>query len=286
MSDDAPRRHLRRARELQSAFRRAPVGGKLAGLKKLFYRMTASAFDRQAKAVEALIDVVDDLAAEVDQGVAPVRTGGRPAGSVEAGVGVEEGTPRSLAAIADVGAEMMMPEKVLLYGLIFGLKPRRCLEIGTFRGGSAQVIHAAMDDNGFGRLVCVDPEPRMTPEVRERIAARSTVIQGPSPDVLPEARRAAGGAFGFALIDGDHGRAGVLRDIEGVLEHVDDGAYLLFHDCHFHEVEAAIDEALRRHPRRLVDCGVLSVARNPVTTDDGEEVVWGGLRLLRHFSVH
>jgi predicted O-methyltransferase YrrM len=276
---------LRRARELQRTFRRDPVGGKLTALKRLFFRLTASAFDRQAKAVEALLDVVEDLAAEKAGGVAwPAAGAAASAGRPVPEMPLAEGSPRSLPVIVDVGAEMLMPEKVLLYALVFGLKPQRCLEIGTFRGGSAAVICAAMDDNGFGRLVCVDPEPRIPPEVSERIAPRATILQGPSPEVLDEARKAAGGPFAFALIDGDHSTAGVLRDVEGVLDQVVGGAYLLFHDCHFAEVAAAVDESLRRHPRKLVDCGVLSVTAKPTTTEGGGEVVWGGLRLLRHLG--
>ena len=94
-----------------------------------------------------------------------------------------------------------------------------------------------------------------------------------------------GGELDVALIDGDHSRDGVRRDIEGVLEHVAEGGYLLFHDCHFFEVAEAIDRALEDHPQELVDCGILSTARNPVEGEgshlDGRPVVWGGLRLLR-----
>lgn len=283
-AEGAPKRRelLRRARELQLAFRRAPVGGRWVALKRLAYRLTASAFDRQAKAVEALLGVVEEIAVEID-GLAgapePPFSGLAPVREVN-----EEGTPRSVSKILEVDAAMSMPERILLYSLVFGLKPRRCLEIGTFRGGSAAVICAAMDDNGFGRLACVDPEPRIPPEIRERIAARATVVQGSSPEVLERAREAAGGRFDFALIDGDHSVEGVLRDISGVLPEMTDGAYLLFHDCHFIDVAEAIDEALRRHPQRLVDCGVLSVHRNPMAgeTYRGWPVVWGGMRLLKY----
>jgi len=185
----------------------------------------------------------------------------------------------------NTSVEMLLPERLLLYSTVFGLKPRRALEIGTFRGGSASLICAAMDDNGFGKLVCVDPEPRILPEAEERIRGRATVIAGASPDVLPRAREAAGGAFDFALIDGDHSREGVVRDVEGTLPHLADEAYLLFHDCHYFEVEEAIDAVLVARGGELVDGGVLSTARNPVegegSTQDGRQVVWGGLRLLR-----
>ena len=60
-------------------------------------------------------------------------------------------------------AQMRMPERVALYSLIFGIQPRNCLEIGTFRGGSAAIICAAMDDLDFGQLACIDPMPQVEP---------------------------------------------------------------------------------------------------------------------------
>jgi len=46
-------------REAQHRFRAEPVGGRLARLKRLVFWFTASAFDRQAKVVEALIDELE-----------------------------------------------------------------------------------------------------------------------------------------------------------------------------------------------------------------------------------
>ena len=51
-------------RELQRKFRQEPVGGRLVPLKRLITWFSASAFDRQGKVVEALIDLVEDLVQE------------------------------------------------------------------------------------------------------------------------------------------------------------------------------------------------------------------------------
>ena len=51
-------------RALQSSFRKEPVGGRLMQLKRLVFWFSASAFDRQAKVVEALIDVTEELERE------------------------------------------------------------------------------------------------------------------------------------------------------------------------------------------------------------------------------
>jgi predicted O-methyltransferase YrrM/SAM-dependent methyltransferase len=191
--------------------------------------------------------------------------------------------PGRFGIIYTTPAHMTGSERVLLYGFTFGLRPARTLEIGTFRGGSALVICAALDDIGSGALVCVDPAPQVAPEHWAQISHRATLFAEPSPDVLPRAMDAAGGPFDLALIDGDHQFAGVVRDIEGVLPVLAPEAHLLFHDAHYFEVAAAIDRMLAAHADVLSDCGMVSTERTVEDrTIDGHQVVWGGLRLLRY----
>lgn len=63
---EAPRfqRRLAVIRALQRSFREQPVGGRLTSLKRALYWFTASAFDRQAKVIEELIEFVDELGRE------------------------------------------------------------------------------------------------------------------------------------------------------------------------------------------------------------------------------
>ena len=173
---------------------------------------------------------------------------------------------------------MTMSERVLLYGLIAGLRPQRCLEVGTFKGGSALIIAAALDDLGAGRLACVDPNAQIQPEHWRLIAHRASLFPGPSPEVLLQASQAVGGKFDFALIDGDHSTAGVIRDIQGILPHLADQAFLLFHDAHNAEVIRGIEHCLRENAKHLTDAGLLSTEKTP---DAVPGVFWGGLRLLR-----
>jgi predicted O-methyltransferase YrrM len=297
---------MERIQAMQRDFRAKPLGGKLLPIKKIFHWFVASAFDRQAKVIESLLTVVDDLSIEVQRLSRSVshmenELSGTRRSEITSGSSVDPthsewvatddpSLVASMAAILNVCAEMMEPERVLLYSLVFALKPSFCLEIGTFRGGSSSIICRAMDDNGRGRLVCVDPELRIPDGVWASIRHRVTLIQGASPEALAEARKVVPSRFDLALIDGDHRYEGALSDIEGVLEHLEDGAYIVLHDCHFFDVRDAIREALRRHPDALVDCGVVSVTENPQVGEDsivdGKQVVWGGLYLLRvtHFN--
>ena len=205
----------------------------------------------------------------------PVSTG--PASSTSAAA-PQDFVPNRFEVVHDAPVWMTMSERVLLYGLIAGLRPRRCLEIGTFQGGSALIITAALDDLGQGKLACVDPDPKVRPEHWSTIAHRATLFAAPSPDILPEAARAVGGKFDFALIDGDHRTEGVLRDIEGTLPLLEDHAYLLFHDAHNADTAAGIDQAVSNPKNGLTDAGMLSTEK---TADAVPGVFWGGLRLLR-----
>jgi SAM-dependent methyltransferase len=191
--------------------------------------------------------------------------------------------PGRFGIIYTTPAHMTSAERVLLYGLTFGLRPRRTLEIGTFRGGSALVICAALDDIGNGTLTCVDPVPQIAPEHWAQVSHRATLFAEPSPDALPRAMAAAGGPFDLALIDGDHEFPGVVRDIEGVLPVLAPEAHLLFHDAHYWEVADAIDRMLGTHADCLSDCGMLSTERTEENRSvNGRQIVWGGLRLLRY----
>jgi predicted O-methyltransferase YrrM len=176
---------------------------------------------------------------------------------------------------------MTMAERIVLYALVIGLRPRRCLEIGTFKGGSALIIAAALDDSGDGILACVDPNAQIKPEHWKEIAHRAILFQKPSPEILPDASRAVGGKFDFALIDGDHSTEGVVRDISGVLPLLESPAYLLLHDAHNQEVISGIRTVLAHPENRLTYCGPISTEK---TVDSSPGVAWGGLRLLRFFA--
>jgi len=187
--------------------------------------------------------------------------------------------PLRLTVVHDAPVHQLMSERLMLYSLVFGIQPERALEIGTLYGGSTMIMCAAMDDVGKGKIACVDPEPRVTPEHWRLVEHRATMVQGYSPDVLPDAVSAVGGPFDFALIDGDHTHAGVVRDFEGVLPHLADEAWMLFHDAHYYEVRDAIDEVLAKHGDQLHDAGLVSTPDAP--EPDNPEIRWGGFRLVR-----
>ena len=62
-----PDRPAEVVRSLIAEFRREPVGGWLLLPKRIAFWLTASAFDRQTKILEALLEAVEDLESRVEE---------------------------------------------------------------------------------------------------------------------------------------------------------------------------------------------------------------------------
>ena len=175
---------------------------------------------------------------------------------------------------------MSRAERLLLFTLAFTLHPRRYVEIGTFQGGSALIVNAALDAlESDGRIFCVDPEPRVSPENWQKLSQRAQMFKGFSPAILQEVATAAGAPFDLALIDGDHSYDGAHRDAAGIFPYMQSGAYMLFHDGFFPDVKRAIDDFVVARQDKLVDFGLLT---REITTQAGDTgaVEWGGIRVV------
>lgn len=188
----------------------------------------------------------------------------------------------ALEVIRWAPAWMTRAERLMLFSLIFALRPARYLEIGTFQGGSALIVAAAMDAvQSESRMICVDPEPKIDPKHWACLQHRVTLLRGRSPGILSQASQEAAGNFDFVLIDGDHTGEGVLRDARGVLPYVCDGAYLLFHDCFYPEITRALDDFSRQHAPHVVDFRSLTREVTMPEKEGAKPVQWGGLRMMQ-----
>lgn len=181
--------------------------------------------------------------------------------------------------IASLPVFLQLPEGQLLYALVTNLRPQRVLEIGTCKGGSAAIISRALDQGGDGILACVDPYPDIQIDWDE-IAHRAVLLEGFSPQVLPQASEQAGGLFDLALIDGEHTYNAVWADGLGVLPFMAPGGYLVFHDAFHPPVRAAINDLIGS-VFGLVDCGMISRHENYDAASPGGSGPWGGFRLVR-----
>lgn len=187
-----------------------------------------------------------------------------------------------LAAIPDDVSWMTPAERLLLFSLVLSLRPRWYLEIGTFKGGSALIACAAMNaaENREGKLILIDPNAQIAPEHWSFLEERSLLIKEPSPAALrcipPEAR----GQIAFALIDGDHSFQGALSDARAVLPLMCPGGMMVFHDGFYDEVRRAIDQFVQEHTDQVTDYGLFSREYVGQVLEDGQQVKWGGLRLV------
>jgi len=177
---------------------------------------------------------------------------------------------------------MAPSEKLLLYALIYAIRPERYLEIGSWEGGSALTVVAAMDAaKTRGVVICVDPKPNFAEGLVKQIRHRAKIITAYSPDALPEAQRAADGVFDFVLIDGDHSYLGALSDARGVMRHITDDAWILVHDSHNPIVTRAIDDFVGEYGGRVIDLGHLTREFIQQPLDGQPSARWFGFRLLK-----
>ena len=176
-----------------------------------------------------------------------------------------------LSVVFDAPAQLSMTERLTLLSLVLGLRPERALEVGSFRGGSAQIIVHAMDLNKAGELVMVDPRPQLADGLWSTISHRATLLAESSPEAL----HSIDGDFEFVFIDADHTRSGVLADVTAVAERLRPGGVIILHHVLYEESRAGIEEALQSTD--LIDCG--SLCTNASFDEAGRS--WAGLGMLR-----
>ena len=181
----------------------------------------------------------------------------------------------SMDVIVEAPTEMSLDERLFLYSLVRGSAPATVLEIGTSQGGSAAIFAAALEANGAGTVVGIDPMPRI--ELPEALFhGRFRLVTGESPAAIEEAARVAGAPFDLVLIDGIHIYQQAADDLAGVLPFMAPQGYVLFHDSFHFGVSEAIREAVESDPT-LHDCGYVCARPRRV----GDLLTHSGFRLVR-----
>jgi predicted O-methyltransferase YrrM len=171
--------------------------------------------------------------------------------------------------------DMSIGDRIVLYGLIRGLKPESYLEIGVRWGGSARIVAAALEANGSGKAVGLDPNLKAFRPSRSKLYGRYHLVQGYSPEDTGRAVADLGGQADFIFIDAIHTYTAVKADLEEAAGHLADGGHILLHDAFHQGINAAADEFLAKNPD-FVDLGIVS--RN---AEVGDPVSYMGFRLIR-----
>ncbi|MEX0802092.1 MAG: class I SAM-dependent methyltransferase [Candidatus Binatia bacterium] len=136
---------------------------------------------------------------------------------------------------------MSNAERCALPTILHRLKPALSLEIGTYQGGSLQVLSDHSE-----KVVSLDIDPIVAqsldgnfPNVEFRSGDSRTVL----PQLVDELN-ASRRAVQFVLIDGDHSADGVCRDIESVLKlNIWERLVVLMHDSFNPECRRGMKEA-------------------------------------------
>lgn len=184
----------------------------------------------------------------------------------------------AIQIVKNAPAQLSSTERFLLFTLVRSLSPAVVVEIGTFRGGSASIIAAALRSAQFGHAWCIDPHPKLAIQWSD-ISDRATLIQESSPDAFATISKLIPAPIDFVFIDGDHSYDAVVRDTLALISHLADNAWLLYHDAASHAVADAIDHCLENIPQ-LRDAGMLSRYFN---ADSWPGELFAGMRLL-HFQ--
>jgi len=124
--------------------------------------------------------------------------------------------------------QMTRCEKYAFSRLLEIAKPEVAIEIGTYKGGSLQLV-----SKNANHVYSLDISPTCKEELSQHFSNvefltgdSKTLVDG----VLTEIK-SRGSELGFVLIDGDHSSEGVRGDINAVLKHVPTrDVYIVFHD--------------------------------------------------------
>lgn len=180
-------------------------------------------------------------------------------------------------------------ERLMLFNLIYCLRPQEYIEVGIRFGGASLIVSKAMDaSSSDGKLYLVDASPEVADDTWKQIEHRSELIEGWSPGVLTDAAKTARAPFDFAFIDAGHQMEAVLRDSVGVFPFLADGAYLLFHDAYRTDVREGIDRFVTMHPASLVDVGMVTrqFTRGPDENPENPDERSCGFRLVQYRKQH
>jgi predicted O-methyltransferase YrrM len=127
-----------------------------------------------------------------------------------------------------------------IYSFAKAYKPKLVVEVGSYAGGTAVGWATGLEENGSGRLVCVDADfytkgtyPDVTRANIERTGLgrdRFELRSGRATELIPQLAVELRGQVDAYLVDADHTYEGALADLENGLPMMRPGGHILVHD--------------------------------------------------------
>jgi len=132
------------------------------------------------------------------------------------------------------------PMDVWIYQeILHETKPDLVIETGTYNGGSAYYMACIMDILGTGKIATVDIAAHDGRPKHPRIQ----YLQGASTDprIMDEMKRLAAGKSVMVILDSDHSRDNVYRELELYSPLVSKGNYLIVEDSNVNGHPTGLD---------------------------------------------
>jgi hypothetical protein len=178
--------------------------------------------------------------------------------------------------LADELCQMSFGERAALRGLLSELRPRLAVEVGTYKGGSLQMLASSC-----GHVHTLD----LYDSLGDRAAFDNVTFHiGDSRLVLPELLRELHKerrAVDFVLVDGDHSAAGVREDLTNILESPTTAStMILLHDTMNDETRSGIELVGLSECSKVVYHELDFIPGYEFVGGHFDGQVWGGLGLV------
>jgi predicted O-methyltransferase YrrM len=150
--------------------------------------------------------------------------------------------------------------QALLYTLIRNLRPDHVVEIGTYKGGTAEVMARAVHANGHGLVHTVSPFDEQFQAIEQRwpseLRAATRFYPVDSMRFFMDADW-AGLRFGLVLVDGNHDYEFASFDIAAAAKRLEPGGFIVVDNVSQAGPYFAAKDFLARSPS-WTDCGQLA----------------------------
>lgn len=174
--------------------------------------------------------------------------------------------------------QMSRAEKSALMQVLDRVKPEVSIEIGTFQGGSLQVI-SHFSKEVYSLDISKAPEKLLSKQFKNvhfRVGNSFELI----PSLLREIED-SGKKLGFILVDGDHSKNGVFKDLEAILTYPHKNEItIIMHDSFNPQCRSGIKKAFKKVGNKQIEYAELDYITGSYSPNNNFLEMWGGFALF------
>ena len=174
--------------------------------------------------------------------------------------------------------QMSRAEKYALIQVLETLQPEVAIEIGTFQGGSLQVI-SHYSREVYSLDISKAPSQLLSPQfsnVHFKIGNSYEILAS-----IFEEIENSGKKLEFILVDGDHSKNGVFKDLEAILKYPHKNKItIILHDSFNPQCRAGI-KAVDFSSNRMVEYVELDYIMGSYSPNDNFLEMWGGFGMVK-----